>query len=337
MKSARMIMGISAALGLASGAMAADAIVAAEPETVEYVRVCDAFGTGYFYIPGTETCLSVGGYIRTEARFGRNRSGTSDYSLWTRAQTTFSAKSDTEFGPLTGVITLRANAENATSNVTLLQEGFIDIAGLRAGMQYSFWDDSPSGDTDVVSSNSTIHNSLRYLFTGTSVSAGISLDELEERYDTKPGEGPNNLGVTAQLFAESGAISGYLLAGYDTDTQEAAIRAFAYADIGPGELGIYGVWASGANYYYEESQWTVGAQYALKVTDKLSLTPGYQYFSKTEIDGSGSFGGANAWKAGLTTDYKIAKNLATKLSVQYYDVDDADGQVLGFLRLQRTF
>lgn len=41
-----------AALAAASGARAADAIVAAEPEPVEYVRVCDAYGTGYFYIPG---------------------------------------------------------------------------------------------------------------------------------------------------------------------------------------------------------------------------------------------------------------------------------------------
>lgn len=25
---------------------------------VEYVRVCDAYGTGFFYIPGTETCIN---------------------------------------------------------------------------------------------------------------------------------------------------------------------------------------------------------------------------------------------------------------------------------------
>ena len=27
-------------------------------DPVEYVRVCDAFGTGFFYIPGTETCVN---------------------------------------------------------------------------------------------------------------------------------------------------------------------------------------------------------------------------------------------------------------------------------------
>jgi hypothetical protein len=29
----------------------------AQAGPVEYVRVCDAYGTGYFYIPGTETCV----------------------------------------------------------------------------------------------------------------------------------------------------------------------------------------------------------------------------------------------------------------------------------------
>ncbi|MBX4869589.1 porin, partial [Rhizobium leguminosarum] len=59
-----LLLGSAAALAVVSGAQAADAIVAAEPEPVEYVRVCDAYGTGYFYIPGTETCLKIEGYIR---------------------------------------------------------------------------------------------------------------------------------------------------------------------------------------------------------------------------------------------------------------------------------
>lgn len=65
-----LLIGSAAALVAVSGAQAADAIVAAEPEPLEYVRVCDAFGTGFFYIPGTETCLKFGGYIRFEARAG---------------------------------------------------------------------------------------------------------------------------------------------------------------------------------------------------------------------------------------------------------------------------
>ncbi|WP_206064828.1 porin [Nitratireductor mangrovi] len=37
-----------------------------DEEAVDYVRVCDAFGTGFYYIPGTETCLRIGGRIRAE-------------------------------------------------------------------------------------------------------------------------------------------------------------------------------------------------------------------------------------------------------------------------------
>ncbi|MDF1776208.1 MAG: porin, partial [Rhizobiaceae bacterium] len=59
-----LLLGSAAALFAVSGASAADAIIAAEPEPVEYVRVCDAFGAGYFYIPGTETCLKLSGFLR---------------------------------------------------------------------------------------------------------------------------------------------------------------------------------------------------------------------------------------------------------------------------------
>ena len=65
-----LLLGSAAALVAVSGARAADAIVVAEPEPAEYVRICDVYGAGYFYIPGTETCLRVGGYLRYDASFG---------------------------------------------------------------------------------------------------------------------------------------------------------------------------------------------------------------------------------------------------------------------------
>lgn len=65
-----LLLGSAAALVAVSGAQAADAVVVAEPEPVEYVRVCDVYGTGYFYIPGTETCLRIGGYVRYQAAGG---------------------------------------------------------------------------------------------------------------------------------------------------------------------------------------------------------------------------------------------------------------------------
>ena len=57
MKLKSLLLGSAAVLVAVSGARAADAIVV-EPEPVEYVRVCDAYGKGWFYIPGTETCIA---------------------------------------------------------------------------------------------------------------------------------------------------------------------------------------------------------------------------------------------------------------------------------------
>ena len=48
-------------------AIAADLPIA---EPVEYLRICDAFGMPeYFYIPGTNTCLELSGYVRTESHY----------------------------------------------------------------------------------------------------------------------------------------------------------------------------------------------------------------------------------------------------------------------------
>ena len=92
-----LLLGSAAALAVVSGAQAADAIVAAEPEPMEYVRVCDAFGTGFFYIPGTETCLKIGGFVRFQTSFGPEiggdntnaESGNSDWDSFTRFDVTF--------------------------------------------------------------------------------------------------------------------------------------------------------------------------------------------------------------------------------------------------------
>jgi opacity protein-like surface antigen len=47
-----------------SGAFAGSAS-AAKP--VEYVKICSLYGAGFFYIPGTDTCIKLGGYLRADA------------------------------------------------------------------------------------------------------------------------------------------------------------------------------------------------------------------------------------------------------------------------------
>ncbi|HMF66463.1 MAG TPA: porin, partial [Phyllobacterium sp.] len=35
----------------------------------EYVRICSLYGAGFFYIPGTDTCIKLGGYLRISSNF----------------------------------------------------------------------------------------------------------------------------------------------------------------------------------------------------------------------------------------------------------------------------
>ena len=117
-----------------------------------------------------------------------------------------------------------------------------------------------------------------------------------------------------------------------------------HAFLNPGTLGLYGVWTSGINYYYEASEWTVGAQYEYKLTDKWAVTPGFQYFGNVIADADddgvadgGGYSNRDAWAAGVTVDYKVVEDLKAKLSLQYRDEDDGDDGIFGFMRLQRDF
>ncbi|CUX56807.1 porin [Agrobacterium genomosp. 13] len=342
-----LLIGSAAALAAVSGAQAADAIVAAEPEPMEYVRVCDAFGTGFFYIPGTETCLKFGGYIRFQTNFGRDASGTSDWDSFTRAQFEVDTRTDTELGALRGFIGFRGNADSGVGGSTVgtsgnlgsgvfVDQAFIEIAGLKVGKFYSWWDDSLSGETDEVASNA-LFNSIRYTYDAGSFWAGASVDELEGISVPGFNKADNNIGVALGAGAKFDSVTLQLIGGYDTDRENGSVRLIATAGIGPGTLGLSGVWASGANAYYNVSEWAVAAEYAIKATDKLKITPGFQYYGSYGLVSWDEFSNNDAWKAGLTVDYKITDGLTTKLTANYLDVDNKPEAWSGFVRLQRSF
>src|SRR5690606_35664235 len=87
-----------------TGAQAADAIVIAEPEPMEYVRICDAYGAGYFYIPGTETCLRVSGWVRYQIDGTPSRDATVTVRDAAGA-VVFSGSGDANVGLLSGTVT----------------------------------------------------------------------------------------------------------------------------------------------------------------------------------------------------------------------------------------
>jgi hypothetical protein len=59
-----LLLGSAAGLVAVTAGQAADLPVKAKP--VEYVKVCTLYGAGFYYIPGTDVCMKIGGFIRTE-------------------------------------------------------------------------------------------------------------------------------------------------------------------------------------------------------------------------------------------------------------------------------
>ncbi len=85
MKLAKSLLLGSAAALVATAGSAAD-LPAKKAAPVSYVKVCDAYGAGFFFIPGTDTCIKVGGRVRA------------DYSMSGKAN----ANATNVFAPLDG-------------------------------------------------------------------------------------------------------------------------------------------------------------------------------------------------------------------------------------------
>ncbi|MFK4529311.1 hypothetical protein ABIF90_007292 [Bradyrhizobium japonicum] len=70
MKLTKSLLLSSAAVLAAAGVQAADLPVKAK--AVEYVKICSLYGAGFYYIPGTDTCIRLGGYLRAQTELGSN-------------------------------------------------------------------------------------------------------------------------------------------------------------------------------------------------------------------------------------------------------------------------
>ncbi|GJE68854.1 porin [Methylorubrum podarium] len=165
-----LLLGSAAGLTIVGGAQAADLPVK-KAAPIEYVRVCSAYGAGFFYIPGTDTCLRVSGRARAEYGYigsdNRRVTGGGDLSGFIGlARFNFDARTQTGYGTLRAFLRLDAASRTGhtkTSSGTNLRGGyafsgtgqdafgriqnfinvdkaFIQFAGLTAGRASSFYD-----------------------------------------------------------------------------------------------------------------------------------------------------------------------------------------------------
>src|SRR6266550_4643441 len=154
-----LLLGTAAGLVAVAGAQAADMPVKAAP--VQYVKICSLYGDGFYYIPGTDICLKVGGYVRGEYTYpagssvtgnwfqgGANGSGMKDrldgqdFTMRTRAYAWFDSRQQTEYGTLRSYLQIGINYDSPQNTNTNFNanRAFIQFAGFTVGTAQSFYD-----------------------------------------------------------------------------------------------------------------------------------------------------------------------------------------------------
>jgi len=160
-----LLLGTAAGLVAVAGAQAADMPVKAAP--VQYVKICSLYGDGFYYIPGTDTCLKMGGYLRVQAEYNMGGGGvpvgdapagtvlgagrftrdlTNDINYRVRGAISWDIRQQTEYGTLRSYIrfgaenTTPANTGGGTTFNPFWDRAFIQFAGFTVGRSQSFFD-----------------------------------------------------------------------------------------------------------------------------------------------------------------------------------------------------
>jgi hypothetical protein len=151
-----LLLGTAAGLMAVAGAQGAELPVKAAP--VQYVKICTLYGDGFYYIPGTDICLKIGGYVRGEYFYNYGASGTNgpwqspsgfkdrfdgnDFLMRTRAYAWFDSRQQTEYGTLRSYLQIGVNYDSPLSTTTSFSanRAFIQFAGFTVGTAQSFFD-----------------------------------------------------------------------------------------------------------------------------------------------------------------------------------------------------
>ncbi|MGL4325003.1 MAG: porin [Beijerinckiaceae bacterium] len=340
-----LLLGSAAGLVVASGAMAAD-LPARKAAPAEYVRVCSAYGAGFFYIPGTETCIKVGGLVRYQYEFRQQKIATSA-ATGTRAQMNFEfdVRNATAYGTLrtfarlsvarrtgtafSGTQGRLGQAINSTATVqsgvndsqtvVALDKAFIQFGGLTAGRAASFFDfyaDAGTFSDGMVGSNVGSTNLLAYTAVfGGGFSATLSLEDPIERRSGVLGSGP----VLAPAIAN---INDFRYSAVSAPDIVAALRvdqSWGSAQLSGALHQVRSIATAYPGPGLTASKWGWAVQGGLKLNLPM-IAPGDQlWLQAAYANGATSYGGMTNLIAGATPTSNIGGVLPTTLADGFAD------------------
>jgi hypothetical protein len=319
MKLKTLLLSSAAAFAVVGGAQAADLSVA---EPVDYVKVCDAFGAGYWYIPGTDTCLKIGGLVRMDIKFHTTattmlggtaaRDHSASWEFATEAHVNVTAKSMTEYGPLTAFMELRAQSnladasnqvESYDNNLSGNRYAYLDTAYLELGMLLvgrtgSVYDYSGGFNWDWMDFDSDNGaNQVRLTWAMSGFGIQLAIEDPRDRWGTNLSSSysmPNIVGnITMSQGNWSGQLSGGFAETYYGSGFGAQIATTIKLDsIAPGDkLLLKAAWAQNQVWKFAASTgpsgdstgsiWSAAASFQHFWSPMLSSAVTFQYFDQT--------------------------------------------------------
>jgi hypothetical protein len=126
------------------------------------VKICSLYGAGFYYIPGTDMCLKIGGWMRAEYGYGLNGSfgaapvggnvnnrTTNDSVMRARGYITADARNQTEYGTVRSYIAVGVSGSDTNGSPNFgassgaafdANRAFIQFAGFTFGVSQPFYD-----------------------------------------------------------------------------------------------------------------------------------------------------------------------------------------------------
>jgi porin-like protein len=230
-----LLLGTAAGFAALTGAQAADLPVKAK--AVEYVKICSLYGAGFYYIPGTDTCIRIGGAIRVGTTFnggawdvpffqgstgGANSYNRNYFTTRERAYLIVDTRTATEYGVVRTYASMlfdfTQGRENIAGGYVENDFLFIQFAGFTFGKAVSQFDPQWALAKPIIGTStgalSGSHNDtglpqLSYMAEfGGGVSASISLEDGQPYRSA--GVANTSLGGTNALLGPFGsATTGY--------------------------------------------------------------------------------------------------------------------------------
>ncbi len=228
-----LLLGTATGLVALTGAQAADLPVKAAP--VQYVKICSLYGAGFYYIPGTDTCLKIGGWVRAEYNIYANGSfapiingsralhnrNSQEINSRARGIISFDARTQTEYGTLRSYIEGGWQSDNGATPTaaTAVYRFFVQLAGFTAGFTQSFFDAYPVGkysnETAILGSDTGGNGTTAFAYTaqfGNGLSATLSLEQNDVRRNTIINSDLSGFSATGDFggpsFAQGGTGAG---------------------------------------------------------------------------------------------------------------------------------